>query len=548
MPSSLHHPPDDLEPAPTETSPLLVGDGNREEISTSNGDEEEAGEEGDHDNPLFDGKPEVSATLPWLMPGLAIGIFLGAADQTIVVSSYGKIGSDLKALENTSWIATAYFLTLTSFQPLYGKLSDIFGRKPALLFAYAVFGLGCILCGFARNLKELVISRAIAGIGGGGMNTVTSIIMSDIIPLRQRGLWQGYVNIIFAAGASAGAPLGGLLADSIGWRWSFLGQGPLTFLAFFVVYFVLDLPKIEDTHWRSQLSKIDFLGAFTLITAVFSLLLGLDRGSNDSWTNPIAITGCSISLPLFALFVLVEMKVASHPFAPGHIIFERSLFASYASNFFTMASHMIIIFYVPLCLQAVEGLSATGAGLRLIPVMIGAVSGSLFGGRVMQKTGRYYWLTVGCIVFSIAGTIVVLLCSGVPFHSSWGMIVGLSIAAFGSGATITTTLINVIANAAPQDQAIATACTYLFRSLGSVLGLSLASTVVQQSLRTQLRSSLDSGHDADEIVDRVRQSLDYIKELEPQTRSIVRLCYQRATSASFGMSIIVFLGAEPDFV
>lgn len=114
---------------------------------------------------------------------------------------------------------SSYFLTLTSFQPLYGKLSDIFGRKPALLFGYAIFGIGCLLCGLARNMNELIAARAFAGIGGGGMTTVVSILMSDIIPLRQRGTWQGYINIIYASGASLGAPLGGVFADTIGWRW-----------------------------------------------------------------------------------------------------------------------------------------------------------------------------------------------------------------------------------------------------------------------------------------------------------------------------------------
>ena len=167
----------------------------------------------------YEGMPEVAKRMHILLPAVGIGIFLAAADQTIIVSTYAKIGSELHALNSTSWIATAYFLTLTTFQPLYGKFSDIFGRKPMLLIAYTIFGLGCLFCGLARTMPELIAARAFAGIGGGGMSTVVSILMSDIIPLRQRGSWQGYVNIIYASGAAAGAPLGGMLADSIGWRW-----------------------------------------------------------------------------------------------------------------------------------------------------------------------------------------------------------------------------------------------------------------------------------------------------------------------------------------
>lgn len=170
------------------------------------------------ENPLFEGNEEMRKKLYILFPAVAIGVLLIAADQTIVVSSYGRIGTDLNALNNTSWIATAYFLTLTSFQPLYGKLSDVFGRKPCLLFAYSVFGLSCLLCGLARNLVEIVAARAFAGIGGGGMTTVVSILFSDIIPLRERGTWQGYINIVYATGFALGGPLGGVLSDSIGWR------------------------------------------------------------------------------------------------------------------------------------------------------------------------------------------------------------------------------------------------------------------------------------------------------------------------------------------
>ncbi|KAG4435853.1 hypothetical protein IFR05_008679 [Cadophora sp. M221] len=514
--------------------------------------DEEAGQVvQDDDNPLFEGNPDVNMRL--LFPAVALGILLSAADQTIIVSSYGKIGSDLQALNNTSWIATAYFLTLTSFQPLYGKLSDIFGRKPCLLFAYTVFGLGCLFCGLARNLNELVAARAFAGIGGGGMTTVVSILFSDIIPLRERGTWQGYMNIVYATGASLGAPLGGLVSDSIGWRWAFIIQFPLTLLASLILHLVLHLPPLTSLstttsattspstpstpHTLSKLRQIDFLGALTLILAISSLLIGLDLGSNKSWTSPLTLTFLLISLPLFFIFIHIEISIATHPFAPGHIIFSASLFASYLCNFFALAAHMGSIFYIPLYMQAVDGMSATSAGMRFIPVMACSVSGSLFGGKVMQRTGKYYWLTLVCLGLSVVGGVVIFLCSGLVVSSSWGIVVGLGMSAFGGGAAITTTLINVIANADPKDQAIATACTYLFRSLGSVVGVSLAATVVQQSLRTRLRDSLESGREADEIVEKVRQSLDFIKGLDPSVRRIVRACYQGATNAAFGMGI-----------
>jgi predicted MFS family arabinose efflux permease len=379
----------------------------------------------------------------------------------------------------------------------------------------------------------------IAGIGGGGMTTVVSILLSDIVPLRQRGSWQGYMNIVYAIGASGGAPLGGFLADTIGWRWAFLGQFPMCVVAALAVYFILDLPKTDHSHWVEKLKRIDFLGAFSLVIAVFSLLLGFDRGSNVAWSDTKTIVFYTLSIPLFAIFVFVETKIASHPFAPGHIIFDRSLTPSYLSNFFALSANMGMIFYIPLYFQAVEGMSATAAGLRLVPVMVCSVSGSLFGGLYMQKTGKYYWLTVCCFVVSMMGSIIIFLFSGIVFDSSWVLIVGMGFVAFGGGAAITTTLLSVLANANPNDQAIATACTYLFRSLGSVTGVSLSATVVQQSLRIRLRDGLKSGKEADEIVKHVRQNLDYIQELEPQVRIIVRRCYKMATNSAFGMSIAI---------
>lgn len=164
------------------------------------------------------------------------------------------------------------------------------------------------------------------------MTTVVSILMSDIVPLRERGTWQGVINIIYAAGAGCGAPLGGILADFFSWRWAFLAQAPMCALAFASVTFVLHLPKKESVSWREKLARVDFLGAFVLVSAVFTLLLGLDRGSNVSWKLPITIASLCISFPLFVLFILVEQRFAAEPFAPGRIIWDRSLVACYFCN------------------------------------------------------------------------------------------------------------------------------------------------------------------------------------------------------------------------
>lgn len=490
-----------------------------------------------------DGMPEVKKRMWIIFPAISIGVFLAAADQTIIVSSYGKIGSEMNALNKTSWIATGYFLTLTAFQPLYGKLSDIFGRKGCLLFAYFVFGVGCLWCGLSREIDELICARAFAGIGGGGMTTVVSILLSDIMTLRERGKWQGYVNIIYASGAGTGAPLGGILSDYIGWRWAFLGQGPLCLIAFVAVFWGLNLPKLDGSHWKDKLKRIDFLGALILLCAVVSLLSGLDRGSNVGWNDMFTIAALCASIPLFVIFAFVEIKVASEPFAPGHIIFEKSLVAAYLCNFFSFSGWIAVMFYTPLYLQAVDRLSATQAGLRLIPAIVCGVSGSLFGGVYMSKTGRYYWITIICYSTMVLGAITIALFAGVITHSVPGIIVGMMICGFSNGIGVTTTLIGLIANAGRDNVAVATACSYLFRSMGSVFGVSLSATAFNQVLRALLRERLGSGKDAETIAERVRQSLEYLKKLSPQIRGIVTESYAKSARAAFLVQIFLVFGA-----
>ncbi|KAI9688999.1 MAG: hypothetical protein M1822_000736 [Bathelium mastoideum] len=485
----------------------------------------------------YEGIPEVRKRMKYILPALGIGVFMAACDQTLIVTSYGKIGSELNALNQTSWIATAYFLTLTSFQPLYGKLSDIFSRKGCLLFAYTVFGLGSLWCGLAPDMTNLIVARAFAGVGGGGMTTVVSIFLSDAVGLRERGKWQGYVNIIYSAGAAAGPPLGGFLVDTIGWRWAFLVQVPLCVAAFIAVFFVINTPKKGDERWKEKLRRIDFFGALILLAAVSMLLLGLDHGSNVSWASTLTIVCLAVSIPLFAIFLFVEIRIASEPFAPGRIILERSLFACYLCNFFSFAGWMALLFYAPLKFQVVDRRSSIQAGILLLPAIAALVVGSLSGGFYMHRTGKYYWITVLCYLLLFMGEITVLLFSGVVMDSLVVVAIALAVCAFSNGIGVTTTLIGLIANAAPEDQAIATACSYLFRSLGCTMGVSLSATVGNQVLRTQLASALKSGKDAAEIAERVRESLTYIQELEPAVRAIVRHCYARSVQSALVLQI-----------
>ena len=282
---------------------------------------------------------------------------------------------------------------------------------------------------------------------------MVSILISDIVPLRERGKWQGYLNIIYATGAGAGAPLGGLLVDRVGWRWVFAGQGPLCVFAIIAVALTVRMPKSETIdsgneenratplQWKQKLRRIDFLGAFVLVAAIFALLLGFDHGSNVAWINRWTVLSLCLAIALFALFILVELRVAAEPFAPGHIIFEKSLFATYMCNFFSFGGWLAAIFYVPLYLQAVNGRSATEAGVLLIPGIIAGVTGSLLAGYYMQRTGKYRAITIYVYSTLTLGLALLLLCSGVLVSSVAGIVVATVICGFSNGIGVTTTLI-----------------------------------------------------------------------------------------------------------
>lgn len=218
-------------------------------------------------------------------------------------------------------------------------------------------------------------------------------------------------------------------------------QAPLCLVAFAAVAIMLKSPPKEASDWTTRLKRVDFLGAAILILAVFGLIFGMDRGSNLAWLQTITLVPLGLSFLLFAAFILVETRYASEPFAPGRIVFERSLFAAYLCNFFSFAGYLATLFYVPLYFQAVDGYSATKAGLLLIPGILAGVSGSLFAGFYMRWTGKYYWLTILAYTNLMLGVVLVLLFSGLVINSTLGISLALVVGSFSNGIGVTSSLI-----------------------------------------------------------------------------------------------------------
>lgn len=248
--------------------------------------------------------------------------------------------------------------------------------------------------------------------------------MSDVAPLRSRGTWQGIANTVFATGQAVGAPLGGYLADTIGWRWSFGLQVPLALLAVLSVSLALKLPQREHQNFKEKLRRVDFGGAFTLVLSIFCLLVGLDRGGNVGWNDRVTTASLAAFAVLFGAFLVVELCVAREPFAPKRIVVNPSLVASYVANFFSLGAGMAQVFMITMYFQAVQGRTAAEAGIVLLPSIIAAVLGSLIGGALMQVSGKYYWLTVSAFAIMLVGHVAVPLFAGVWKYSYVGITIG----------------------------------------------------------------------------------------------------------------------------
>ncbi|KAH0578332.1 hypothetical protein H2248_003951 [Termitomyces sp. 'cryptogamus'] len=419
-------------------------------------------------------------------------------------------------------------------------MSSIFGKKQCLIFAYSVFGLGSLWCGISQNLQQLVGGRALAGIGGGGIST---IIMSDIVPLRSRGTWQGIINVIFAVGAGIGAPLGGYLADTIGWRWIFLIQVPATFVAIASVSIALHIPTLQQSNLKAKLKRVDFAGSTALILCIFSLLVALDRGGNSSWSDTLTIYSLGAFACMFIIFMATEEWFAVEPFAPRLVVWGPSLIASYFVNFFSVAAGTTMVFHISLYYQAIRELKASEAGILLIPSILSGVAGSLAAGLLMQANGKYYSLTVIAYAMTVAGAVMTLSMAGTMIQSDWGVSLGLAVYGLGNGIGITTSLVSLIVNAGPENQAIATATSYLYRSLGAVVGVSIGNTLFQNGLRWDLTRKL-TGTDVEEMIVQIRESLAYLGSLDPAIIAIIRSSYahnvQLTLVLSAGLTICAF--------
>ncbi|TDL29278.1 vacuolar amino acid permease [Rickenella mellea] len=489
--------------------------------------------------------------LIWVLAGLWSAVFLGALDGTVVATLLTPIGSYFEKSNQVSYVGTSYLLSVCCFTPLYGRLSDILGRKGAMLLALSLFGSGTICCGLAPSMETLIAARAVAGMGGGGVMTVSSVAVTDLIPLKQRGLYQGMANILFGLGAGIGGPLGGWLNDTFGWRSAFLVQIPV--LAFSTVLVILkvniELPdEVKNRTTYEKIRRIDYWGSLTLVGAVGCFLLAFSLKSTEElpWSHPLIWGLFCVSFISGISFVLVETYWTAYPVMPLRLITRRTpLFVS-LSNFFGSMAAFSVIYNIPLYFSAVRLQNATDAGLHLLPHSVALSTGSVFAGWMMRRTGKLYGLTIGSVLGATTATILICFWNE---KSSWiHLWLDIVPQGFGMASLITTTLIAMIASVTKEDLAVATGITYLFRTTGQVLGVSLSGAILQAALVHSLRTRI-TGPGSEETIERIRHSISVIPTLDPQLRSAAVAAYSNSIRIVFicqaALNFITFLTCLP---
>jgi EmrB/QacA subfamily drug resistance transporter len=414
--------------------------------------------------------------------GVMAGMLLFALDQGIVGTALPRIVSDLGGLDKLSWVVTAYLLTSTASTPLWGKISDLYGRRLIFQVAICIFLAGSALAGLSQNMGQLIAFRALQGIGGGGLFAIALSIIGDVIPPRERGRYQGYFGAVFGVSSVAGPLLGGWLTDGPGWRWIFYINIPVGLAALVVTSAVLKMPVVRREH------QIDYAGAALIVAAVSCLLLYLDwRGNAYGWTEAGGLALLAGFLLLAVLFVLVELR-AAEPIIPMRLFRNQVFSIGNAFGFLTGVAMFGGIIFLPVYLQAVKGFSPTASGLSLLPAIIGIFSTSITAGQLITRTGRYK-------VFPILGAVVLvaslLLLSRLHVDTPFWQ-VALYEYLFGAGLGLTMqTVVTAIQNSVEfRDMGAATSSITFFRQMGGSIGAAVFGAVLSSRLAHYLSQQL----------------------------------------------------------
>jgi len=408
--------------------------------------------------------------------GLLLAMLLASLDQTIVATALPTIVGDLGGLGQLSWVVTAYMVGATVTMPLWGRASDLHGRKPLFLAAITVFLAGSALSGLAAGIGELIAFRALQGTGAGGLMTLAMAIVAEIVSPRERGRFQGYIQMVFVVASVAGPLLGGVFADHLSWRWVFYVNLPIGAAALAFIATSLHLPI------RREPARVDYLGGALLAGALTSVLLVTTWGGREyAWGSGEILGLAAVAVLLTGAFVTRERN-APEPLLPLRLFREPVFVVVSAAMFLTMLAFFAVIVFMPIYMQVVEGASATESGLLLLPMLLAGLASTALAGRAISRTGRYK-------VFPVTG--LGLMALGLLGLSRIGtgtslVTAGLVLAVFGIGFGLVTQVLTLaIQNAVDRrDLGIATASANLFRALGGSFGVALFGSVFASRLGT----------------------------------------------------------------
>ena len=414
--------------------------------------------------------------------GLLLVLLLAALDSTIVATALPTIVGEMGGLTHLSWVVTAYLLAQTVVTPLYGKLGDLYGRKKVVQVAIVIFLIGSALCGLARSLTQLIVFRAIQGLGGGGLIVTTQAVIGDVVPARDRGRYQGIFGAVFGLASIAGPLIGGYFTTHLSWRWIFYVNLPFGIIA--IVVLAATLPSVT----RRVSHAIDYVGAVLLATALSGTIVVTDLGGlTFPWSSPFILALIAVVIASIAGFVAVERR-ASEPVVPLRLFNNRTFVISIAIGLIVGFALFGSVTYLPLFLQVVKGDSPTGSGLRMIPMMGGMLVSSIISGQIISRRGRYK-------IFPIVGTAVMVLGlfllstmkpdTSIAMTSVLMMTLGLGLG------MVMQVLVLVAQNAVDfKDLGVATSGATLFRLVGGSVGTAVLGAIFASRLHDTLLHSL----------------------------------------------------------
>jgi EmrB/QacA subfamily drug resistance transporter len=423
-----------------------------------------------------------------ILIGLLMGMFLAALDQTIVTTAMRTIADDLSGFSLQAWATTAFLITSTISTPLYGKLSDIYGRKPFFLFAIAVFIVGSALCGLAQSMYELAAFRAVQGIGAGGLMALALAIIGDIVPPRERAKYQGYFLAVFGTSSVLGPVLGGFFAGAhtllgvAGWRWIFYINVPIAAAAMIVIIRVLHIPHKRTDH------RIDWPGALALVVGLVPILIVSEQGPSWGWGAASSVACVVVGAIGLVAFVLIERYYKDEALLPLRLFRIRTFAVGSISSFILGMVMFGAFISLTLYLQIVLGASPTKGGLELIPFVVGIMSGSILSGQLIARTGRYrIFPIVGSALMLVALVLFIQVGADTPFWQT-GLVMVLM--GLGLGGNMQPMILAVQNAVGPREIGVATSSVTFFRSMGGTLGAAVFLSILFGVLPNKIKDAI----------------------------------------------------------